>query len=326
MNAAFALVHGVHEQRPHAIYRAGLAMIDCVALLFAVVVAKRASRPVNADYTFGHHRMYVLSGFLLSVVVMLDSVLRAMHALEMFIWGPEPNEPQEMGRISLFEAGIGVFGVGMFHSSRRRHARWPKDDNLEGVFLHALAELMDGFTLATAALLTSSLTPRARLGAMGTAMAAAIAARVAFPLLQSTTYTLLHATPQELQSAVNVRLRKAALTEGVTDFVDAHFWPQAPGVYVGTLRVLVRPDVNEQLVLSGVLEAFDDLLDDITVHVEKDLDRDRDRDRSTPLRVGVHLGSTTDNDTITPQSPQASIPSLLHTPPSPTILNVTAAT
>jgi len=91
----------------------------------------------------------------------------------------------------------------------------------------------------------------------------------AFPVWVKTGRVLLQATPESTRPSLVKCLREASTLEGVLECHSEHFWTQSPGVFVGTLCVRVRSEVNEQLILQQVTSLFAPYITHLTVQVEK---------------------------------------------------------
>jgi Co/Zn/Cd efflux system component len=96
--------------------------------------------------------------------------------------------------------------------------------------------------------------------------------QLAVPMFKASGRILLQSTPLHLLQPLQRARREASVLDGVLDIGGEHFWTQAPGVLVGSVRVRVRPDASEQSVLDRVRRIYGRVVDDLTVEVERDAD------------------------------------------------------
>lgn len=92
------------------------------------------------------------------------------------------------------------------------------------------------------------------------------------PTITNMAKILLQTSPHSLKAALNKCLREASTIDGVLECHDEHFWPigQSVSLIVGTLKVRVTKNANEQVILMAVNKIFAPLLSHLTVQVEKD--------------------------------------------------------
>ena len=83
---------------------------------------------------------------------------------------------------------------------------------------------------------------------------------------------LLQTSPRSIKAALSNCLREASSVEGVLECYQEHFWSIGKSLsqIVGTLKVRVTKNADEQLVLSQVHKIFSPLLSNLTIQVEKD--------------------------------------------------------
>eukprot|EP01092_Planopodium_desertum_P002295 TRINITY_DN13619_c0_g2_i1.p1 TRINITY_DN13619_c0_g2~~TRINITY_DN13619_c0_g2_i1.p1 ORF type:complete len:138 (-),score=10.14 TRINITY_DN13619_c0_g2_i1:39-452(-) len=95
--------------------------------------------------------------------------------------------------------------------------------------------------------------------------------RSTWPLLKGTGFVLLQRTPSSLEKRVPEYLHKVETLGGVVRLKNPHFWSNYGDNLVGTLHVVVNPEINEQIILLQVTQIMAPLgLRDLTVQIEKE--------------------------------------------------------
>jgi Co/Zn/Cd efflux system component len=92
------------------------------------------------------------------------------------------------------------------------------------------------------------------------------------PTISSTSKILLQTSPHSLKAALSKSLREASSVEGVLECHDEHFWSigQSVSLIVGSLKVRISKNTNEQSTLATIHKIFSPLLSHLTIQIEKD--------------------------------------------------------
>lgn len=88
---------------------------DCLSLIFAYILEKRAKRGANANFSYGMRRLSLLSAFITGSVLIIGAGLILYQAIPK-LWNP--TQPNTTGMIFLAVLGIAVNG---YAASRTRH-------------------------------------------------------------------------------------------------------------------------------------------------------------------------------------------------------------
>src|SRR5690606_20001673 len=120
---------------------------------------------------------------------------------------------------------------------------------------------------ALLAILFSSIHPAVDIFA--TIVTSCVLAYLTIPKIYEASIVLLQKTPSSMKSSLSKCLREASTVEGVLECHSAHFWPVGYGVgnIVGSLKVRVAKDADEQAVLQAVHKLFAPLLSNLTIQV-----------------------------------------------------------
>ncbi|CAH1796787.1 unnamed protein product [Owenia fusiformis] len=140
--------------------------------------------------------------------------------------------------------------------------------NMEGVFLHVLAD-----TLGSVGVIISSILIENFGWNIADPICSIFIGTLIFlsviPLLKETTLILALRTPAELEGPLNVSLQKVLDLEGVLSYREQHFWQHSSNVTCGTLHVQVTKGISEQKIISQITAIFKDIgINNMTVQVE----------------------------------------------------------
>jgi len=155
---------------------------------------------------------------------------------------------------------------GHSHSHGHSHGR---SENLEGVFLHLLAD-----TLGSVGVIISSFIIQMWGWNIADPICSLCIAVLIFlstiPLIKHSSKTLLQCTPGYFEEPLQHLLHKIIKIEGVLGYRDPHFWGHAGEVLVGTIHVQVDEQANEQRILQIVTNMFkEEGVTHLTVEIEK---------------------------------------------------------
>jgi zinc transporter 5/7 len=232
--------------------------------LYASVISRW---PANKQFSFGYHRVEVLSGFVNGVFLVLVSIFVLFEAMTRFFEPPEINTDRLL-LVSVMGLCVNLIGVWSFsghggehgghsHSHGHSHGHGDDDDdddqaetdgdgnkknksfNIDGVFLHVLAD-----TLGSVGVIISTLMIQFLGWKIADPICSFILSLLIFlsviPLVRSTGSILLLRTPKKLLDASAV----LASVPGVRGVMDVHSWQLANGQFVSNARLAVAPDAD----------------------------------------------------------------------------------
>jgi len=152
------------------------------------------------------------------------------------------------------------------HSHGHSHGR---SENLEGVFLHLLAD-----TLGSVGVIISSFIIQMWGWTLADPICSLCIAVLIFlstiPLIKQSSKTLLQCTPTYFEEPLKDLLYKLSKIEGVLGYRDPHFWGHAHEVLVGTIHIQIDEQANEQRILQLVTNMFkEEGVNYLTIEIEK---------------------------------------------------------
>ncbi|KAJ1922553.1 hypothetical protein IWQ60_006452 [Tieghemiomyces parasiticus] len=169
------LLYGVWTNSLGLLSDAMHMLFDCVALGIGLVAAVLSQWPASEHFTFGYGRIEVLSGFVNGVFLLLISVFIVFEAIERLIHPPHVNTNQLLavscGGLIVNLVGILAFNHGHAHShghscghstpvasdkhghDHDHHSHDHSNANMQGVFLHILADTLGSVGVIVSTLL-----------------------------------------------------------------------------------------------------------------------------------------------------------------------------
>ncbi|XP_063955956.1 proton-coupled zinc antiporter SLC30A5-like [Lytechinus pictus] len=145
-----------------------------------------------------------------------------------------------------------------------------KNTNMQGVFLHVLADTMGSVGVIISAFLVENFGLLIADPICSIFISVMILISVA-PLLGDTASILLQRIPPELEPGLNEALFKIRSINGVLSFRKPHFWRHSGDIVAGTLHIQVEQGANEQKIIQQVTALFKEQgITNFSVQVEKE--------------------------------------------------------
>ncbi|XGV97823.1 MAG: cation diffusion facilitator family transporter [Leptolyngbya sp. BL-A-14] len=193
---------------------AGHLFSDVGALVITLAANWFARRPATGRATFGHWRIELLAALVNGLSLMAIAALIAWEAVERFHF-PEPVLSLPL----LLGAGLGLLVNGLNLKLLHRHS--PNNLNLQGAFLHVVADVASSIGLLVAALVIYCL-HWLWIDAVASLMIACLIGLSALPLLWNSLEVLLNYAPRSIDPAV-VRTSLESFA-GVYQVQTLHIW------------------------------------------------------------------------------------------------------
>ncbi|XP_013792067.1 zinc transporter 5-like, partial [Limulus polyphemus] len=212
-------------------------LFDCSALIMGLSASLLARRKATRTFPYGLNLTVSVAGLVVNLVGIL--VFRHAHSHS--------------------------------HSHSHGHSHHNHDNaNIEGVFLHILAD-----TLGSVGVIVSSLLIQNFGFLIADPICSLFISVLIFlsvlPLLKHSALVLLLSTPTKLGKPIVDALNRVTNLEGVLSYRNHHFWQHSADLKVGSIHVQVRPDVSDQKIINQVTAIFKDIgFSNFTVQVEKE--------------------------------------------------------
>ncbi|KAJ2147091.1 hypothetical protein IW136_000294 [Coemansia sp. RSA 678] len=218
-------------------------LFDCMALAIGLIAAVMSRWPSDEAFTFGYGRIEILSGFANGIFLMLISVSIFFEAIERLLYPPEMNTQRLLLVHADHDHSDHIHSHADHDHNEHNHIYGHhRSQNMQGVFLHVLADTLGsvGVIISTLLIQTFGWTgfdPLASIAIAGLIFASVV------PLVRDSVHMLLLRLPD--QSQADVRTAVNQITEqvgGVVKLTKVQFWPVTETQIVGIVHVIVNPD------------------------------------------------------------------------------------
>lgn len=239
---------------------AGHMVSDSAALLLALVAYRVARWPIDAQRTYGFHRVRVLAALANGATLLLLVAWIAWEAVQRI------NEPAEI----LAGPMLVVATIGLVVNLIGAYALWSGDSgdsNLRGALLHVVGDLL-GSVGAIVAAIGIMLTGWSVLDPLLSVLVAGLVIRSAWGLVSDAIRVLLQATPK----GINADEIEAGLQNlpGIAEAGHFHAWTLTDESIVATVHVSPKEGIDP-LTLPSVVASFlkeGHGIDHVTVQVD----------------------------------------------------------
>lgn len=273
------LVYGVWTNSLGLISDGFHMLFDCSALVMGLYAAIMSRWKATRIFSYGFDRVEVLSGFVNGLFLVVIGVFVFTESLHRLTEPPEINTDRLLA-VSVMGLLVNMIGIFAFRSSHGHshgggghghggHGH-SHNTNMEGVFLHVLADTMGSVGVIISSILIENFGWNIADPICSLFIATMILLSV-IPLLKETSCILLLKTPSEIEKDVTAALHRILSLDGVTGYRDPHFWYHTSSKIYGTLHVQTSPTGIEQKIVSQVTGIMREAgIVGMTVQVEKD--------------------------------------------------------
>lgn len=151
-----------------------------------------------------------------------------------------------------------------------KHKKEKNSANMQGVFLHVLADTMGSVGVIVSTLLIQYYDLYIADPICSLFISALIFLSV-IPLLKDSSLVLLQRTSKELEEPISEALLKIRHLDGVLSYRDVHFWQHTSETNAGSIIVQVSPTVSEHKIRQQVMSILKECdINLLTVQVEKE--------------------------------------------------------
>ena len=211
---------------------AGHMLTDAASIALALAAMHFAERPHSVQRTFGYHRLEILAALVNALALWLIVAWVLFEAYDRFTSVTEID-----GGLML---GIGVIGLCVnLGAAWILHRSSSHNVNIEGAFLHVIADLLGSVGVVISGILIWTL---------GWTLADPIASVIiaililvsSWRLMKKVVHVLLEGTPEHVD--VYQLCSRLEAMEGVTLVHDIHVWTLSAGNEALTAHILTDPD------------------------------------------------------------------------------------
>ena len=245
---------------------AGHMLTDAASIALALGAMHFAAHPYSVQRTFGYHRIEILAALVNVLALWLIVVWILIEAYGRFRSAPAVN-----GELML---SIGAIGLCVnLAAARVLHKSSGHNVNIEGAFLHVLADLLGSVGVVISGILVWAFDWTIADPVVSVIIALLILLS-SWRLMTKVIHVLLEGTPEHID--IYHLCSRLQAVQGVTLIHDIHVWTLSPGNDALTAHVLVNPDYPGNMedlrmrLRDIVYHDFD--IGHITLQLEKSLD------------------------------------------------------
>uniref|UniRef100_A0A8R7PB36 Uncharacterized protein n=1 Tax=Triticum urartu TaxID=4572 RepID=A0A8R7PB36_TRIUA len=265
-------------------------LFDCAALAIGLYASYIARLPANGLYNYGRGRFEVLSGYVNAVFLVLVGALIVLESFERIL------EPREISTSSLLAVSVGglivnIIGLVFFHeehhhahgesqscngevespeignhgkTASRRHI----DHNMEGIFLHVLADTMGSVGVVISTLLIKYKGWLIADPICSVFISIMIVASV-LPLLRNSAEILLQRVPRSHEKDFEAALDDVKKINGVIGVHNVHLWNLTNTDIVGTFHLHISAGADKSVIRESASRIFQEAgVQDLTIQIE----------------------------------------------------------
>jgi len=271
---SFELVYGYFTSSLALIALAVYTSSNSIALFVSLVSMVSLKHSPTRTYSYGFQRLEIVFGFTDGVVHTIAAGFIIVEAIEHIITESEAPEFSSFRAVVVVLIGfaLNLIGCLIFHSHKLMHStgemRVRGNEEYGGMFWNLAANGGTALITVFSIVLVGWDAPIADNISAVLICVAQIAS--SYPLARNTGRVLLQATPASIRDRLHKTLSEVPGIDGVLECTNDHFWTHAPGEYVGSFHIRVRPETDEQVVLAKVYNLFSGFITSLTIQVEKD--------------------------------------------------------
>ncbi|CAG5135470.1 unnamed protein product [Candidula unifasciata] len=280
-------------------------LFDCSALVMGLYASIMVRWKATRIFSYGFDRVEVLSGFINGLFLVVIAIFVFAEALGRLFEPPEVKTERllTVSVLGLLVNLVGIFvfqsslshghshggghghshggGHGHSHGGGHGHSHGSSQDtcstsghshhntNMEGVFLHVVADTMGSVGVIVSTLLIESFGWNIADPICSLFIATMIFLSV-IPLLKETVSILLLRSPSEYEETIIAALEKILAVEGVLSYREPHFWYHTATKVYGMIHVQAWPLAQEQRIIAQVTSLLKEAgVLSVTVQVEK---------------------------------------------------------
>ncbi|PPS00071.1 hypothetical protein GOBAR_AA20595 [Gossypium barbadense] len=253
-------------------------LFDCAALAIGLYASYISRLPANSQFNYGRGRFEILSGYTNAVFLVLVGALIVLESFERIL------DPQEISTNSLLTVSIGglvVNVVGANHGKLplqnqlqsegklpQKHQHGHIDHNMEGIFLHVLADTMGSVGVVMSTLLIKYKGWLVADPACSIFISVLIISSV-IPLLRNSSEILLQRVPRAQEPVLKKAINDISNMKGVCRVQNLHVWSFTNTDIVGTVHLHISAETDKAAMKSQVSHILHDAgIKDLTLQVE----------------------------------------------------------
>ncbi|KAH7356318.1 cation efflux family-domain-containing protein [Pyrenochaeta sp. MPI-SDFR-AT-0127] len=237
-------------------------LFDCAGLAVGLAAAVMSKWRPNARFPYGYGKIDTLSGFANGVFLLLVSVEIIFDAFERLWEGHELQRLNELLIVSVLGFLVNIVGLTAFghahhghghshdhghegHDHDHSHGHSHDNENMQGIFLHILADALGSVAVIISTLLTkyygwSGWDP------IASCIIAILIFLSAIPLVKSSGARLMLSLPNDIEYGVRNTLGELGTLRGVVGYAVPKFWLEDEGAAHAEVHAKEKNDCGHE--------------------------------------------------------------------------------
>ncbi|CAB5180093.1 unnamed protein product [Rhizophagus irregularis] len=265
------MIYGIWTNSLGLISDAIHMFFDCLALAVGLFAAIMSKWPENNKFTYGYGRIETLSGFANGIFLVLISIFIMFEAIGRLIDPPEMNTDRLLLDDSKLHGQQQQQQQQQHHHHHHHHHHDVDNANMEGIYLHVLADTLGSIGVIISTLLIN------QFGWTGFDPLASIFIAVLIfmsvvPLIKHSAAVLMLSINDNLEYHITEGLHEVLHVDGIASYTMPRFWPNDGERLIGSIHIQINDQVKEQFIISEVtriLKSHITGLEELTIQVEK---------------------------------------------------------
>ncbi|KAI8915983.1 cation efflux protein [Gorgonomyces haynaldii] len=251
-------------------------LFDSTALIFSLIASVYSKRDPNYQYTFGFKRVETLTGFVNALALFFASGNIVWEAIER-LYEPQKLKTDSLLLVSVLGLLVNIVGIFAFNHGHapgedcgHGHDHGHKNPLMHGMFLHVLSD-----ALGSVGVIVSSLLVQFFGWEWSDPLCSILISLLTFasiwPLLKSSTETLLQRCPRSLDQASYEIISQVNQLPGVLGCANPHLWELDHQSFVATIKVQARREADTTFLLHSIQSIFTRYnVQNVTIQIELD--------------------------------------------------------
>jgi cobalt-zinc-cadmium efflux system protein len=220
---------------------------DSLALIFSLIAAWLAQRPITMKRTYGYRRAEVLAAFVNGILLWIVVAFIFQEAYQRF---QEPVEVQSLNMLIISVLGLLANGLSAITLSRSKS----ESLNVQGAFLHVLADTLGSLGAISAGLIML-FTGWYQADPLISMMIGVLIFFSSGKLIKESVNVLLEGVPPQVD--INVISRRITEQEGVEKLHDFHVWCITPPKCLMSAHIVVKEGIDRKKLMTTLIDMLE---------------------------------------------------------------------
>ncbi len=221
---------------------------DSFALVFALIAAWLAQRPITSRRTYGYYRAEVLAGLLNGILLWLVVVYIFYEAFQRLV---QPGEVKSLEMLGISFLGLLANGFSAFTLSKSKE----ENLNVRGVFLHVLADTLGSLGAISAGLIMY-FTGWYQADSLISMLIGVLILISSGRLVKESLNVLFEGVPSHID--IDALQQRMTGLEGVKRIHDLHVWCITPMKCVMSCHVIVKKGTDRRRLLETLINTSEE--------------------------------------------------------------------